>query len=631
MADRHDGGDIAIRIQSKHEPSERHCACLSENMRLGLLGGVFLTAAALIQAQPYPLISAVVGAVDNLDAAEFGLARGSLFTIYGTSLALSVASAPGLPLPTVLSGATVTVVSGTLGTPYSCMTLVCIDAPLLYVSPGQINAILPSALPEGYGWLVVKLNGVWSGQAPILVMKSRFGAFTRSQLGFGPAVVQQFDRSGVWLNGLTHPAAPGQAVVLWGTGLGPLPSGQDAEAPGVVDLSSDVVISVGGTLVKPFYAGRSPQLPGLDQINFYLPATVPVGCYVPVTVSVSGTAQFGIFAPPGVEEVGEIRGVGRYDSPPTLSIGTPNSPCASELGLSPALVQRLDQGGTVRIAALSFDSASGAQSAGVSNGDVTQFARARLSDYDVANLSLLATGWRWPPSAPGFCQRQAYAGPFTPQFSAAITLIRQNSSGAPTSDATLKLAITGTNGCSWSPVSGTGGVYAESPLVSCPVSSYSVSGSAGNAPLFSVSGTLPVPRQWSSSDQLQVTGQTAGWSLAGLTPQDRLTLRLKSSKFTGANPALPNGYAENSLTCGVDPGGSSFLVQPDDLQWLVLIGPPEATIEAAQLSVATLLGSSAGIPSPAPPGAPDVFLLLTSNRVRTLWCSSRSWCSYNFF
>ena len=103
-----------------------------------------------------------------------------------------------------------------------------------------------------------------------------------------------------------------------------------------------------------------------------------------------------------------------------------------------------------------------------------------------------------------------------------------------------------------------------------------------------------MPRQWSSSDQLQVTGQTAGWSLAGLAPQDRLTLQLRSSKFTGAIPILPNGYAENSLTCGVNPGGSSFLVQPDDLQWLVLIGPPEATIEAAQLSVATLLGRLCG-------------------------------------
>jgi hypothetical protein len=28
--------------------------------------------------------------------------------------------------------------------------------------------------------------------------------------------------------------------------------------------------------------------------DFYLPATVPAGCYVPVTVSVSGKAQFGL-------------------------------------------------------------------------------------------------------------------------------------------------------------------------------------------------------------------------------------------------------------------------------------------------------------------------------------------------
>ncbi|PYT28183.1 MAG: hypothetical protein DMG57_16010 [Acidobacteria bacterium] len=239
---------------------------------------------------------------------------------------------------------------------------------MLYVSPDQINAILPSAVQEGLQIVYVDVNGVQSGPGSIQVLTSRFAAFTHSQLGFGPAMLQQYNNSGVSLNGLMHPAAPGQALVLWGTGLGPLPSGSDAEAPGVVNLGN----------------------------NFYLPSTVPAGCYVPITVSVSGEARFEVF----------IRGDVQFSTPPTLSVGSSNSPCASEFGLSAALVERLDQGGTSGRTQFRF------RDWWTASGDFQwasrPVARAWLSDYDASNLSLLASGWRAPHSTLSFCERQAY-------------------------------------------------------------------------------------------------------------------------------------------------------------------------------------------------------------------------------
>ena len=251
-------------------------------------------------------------------------------------------------------------------------------------------------MQEGLQIVYVDVNGVQSGPGSIQVLTSRFAAFTHSQLGFGPAMLQQYNNSGVSLNGLMHPAAPGQALVLWGTGLGPLPSGSDAEAPGVVNLGNNVTVLVAGTVVKPFYAGRAPQFPGLDQINFYLPSTVPAGCYVPITVSVSGEARFEVF----------IRGDVQFSTPPTLSVGSSNSPCASEFGLSAALVERLDQGGTSGRTQFRF------RDWWTASGDFQwasrPVARAWLSDYDASNLSLLASGWRAPHSTLSFCERQAY-------------------------------------------------------------------------------------------------------------------------------------------------------------------------------------------------------------------------------
>jgi IPT/TIG domain. len=70
-----------------------------------------------------------------VEAASYSapIAPGSLVTIFGNNLATSEITATSIPLPAVLGGTSV-LVDG-------------VSAPLLYVSPNQINLQLPSSLP----------------------------------------------------------------------------------------------------------------------------------------------------------------------------------------------------------------------------------------------------------------------------------------------------------------------------------------------------------------------------------------------------------------------------------------------------------------------------------------------------
>ena len=142
---------------------------------------------------------------------------------------------------------------------------------MLFGFAGQLAAVLPSDTPVGEGTLVVNFDGQTSAPVSITVVKSAFGIFTRNQAGFGPAIVQNFvSPTETPVNALTQAASPGQAEILWGTGLGPI-SASDATLPPVGNLPVAVEVLVGGISVTPFYAGRSPQFPAIDQINFFVP------------------------------------------------------------------------------------------------------------------------------------------------------------------------------------------------------------------------------------------------------------------------------------------------------------------------------------------------------------------------
>src|SRR5450759_312481 len=115
-----------------------------------------------------------------LNAASLGAdplnvaAPGSLITIFGTNMATGSASATSTPLPLNLNGTVVQI-----GNSF---------APLIFVSPNQINAQVPFEVLAGTYNLVVWVNDHPSEKASLQVQAGAPGIFTQTQIGVGPAV-----------------------------------------------------------------------------------------------------------------------------------------------------------------------------------------------------------------------------------------------------------------------------------------------------------------------------------------------------------------------------------------------------------------------------------------------------------
>jgi uncharacterized protein (TIGR03437 family) len=86
-----------------------------------------------------------------------------------------------------------------------------------------------------------------------------------------------------------NPARPGEAVVLYATGLGPVAPPATAGAPApLASATTTVRVHVNGTELTPFFAGLAPGTAGTYQINAQLPAGLSPAASVPVFITVDG-------------------------------------------------------------------------------------------------------------------------------------------------------------------------------------------------------------------------------------------------------------------------------------------------------------------------------------------------------
>jgi uncharacterized protein (TIGR03437 family) len=164
-----------------------------------------------------------------------------------------------------------------------------IPSPLLYVSPGQINAIVPYHV-LGFGSLTTRVSTP-GGQRSI---SSSVSLTDRNPVIFRGAILNS-DGS---VNDANHPAPNHSTLVVFGTGLGRLvpqvPDGSVIQGPNLPkpSLSNAVAayVSTGlgglGSTTLPAqvaYLGAAPGLvAGVMQVNVILPAALPAG---PATLS----------------------------------------------------------------------------------------------------------------------------------------------------------------------------------------------------------------------------------------------------------------------------------------------------------------------------------------------------------
>jgi uncharacterized protein (TIGR03437 family) len=185
------------------------------------------------------------------------LAAGSRFRMEGLRFgpAMEVRADPRHPRPD-LGGVTVTARAGEQSW----------KTPLLSASAVLIEGVLSPEIPVGDATLTVSYGGQSSVPYQIRVAPSNFGIYTRNGKGWG---------TGRWQPAIdaSHPAHPGDAISLIGSGLGWTAAQRHAE------------IFVGGQPARRNSWIRPAECcAGAQEIRFVVPANAPLNCDVPVVV-----------------------------------------------------------------------------------------------------------------------------------------------------------------------------------------------------------------------------------------------------------------------------------------------------------------------------------------------------------
>ena len=197
-------------------------------------------------------------------------APNTIVTLYGRNLGYVTKGIAGADvrdglLPTVLSGTGVRVYLDNLA------------APLYFVSPTQVNLLLPGNLTRGVHKLHVALDGQAGPQVEVRVAAAAPGLFL--QLPW-LAVAVRLDGS---LVNTERPAQPGDTVILFATGLGTVAGpvlrwGQVAGSAAWLAALDQFGVRLNGRTVPRdhiFYVGLAPGFAGLYQINMRIPADAP--------------------------------------------------------------------------------------------------------------------------------------------------------------------------------------------------------------------------------------------------------------------------------------------------------------------------------------------------------------------
>jgi uncharacterized protein (TIGR03437 family) len=206
------------------------------------------------------------GIVNAGSSAPFtaAIAPGELLTLYGANLAAGVQVESGVPFPTTLGNVQVMINN--------------IAAPLYYVTPTQISAIVPYGLTGSIANVQVINNNVASNAVTAYLNATAPGVLTQSQngLGYGDVVHQ----NGTLVNA-KNPAQIGETVSVFLTGLGAVnPAVGDGSAGPTNPLSNatnTITAYIGGVQATVAYAGLAPQLGGLYQINLTVPSGLTAG------------------------------------------------------------------------------------------------------------------------------------------------------------------------------------------------------------------------------------------------------------------------------------------------------------------------------------------------------------------
>lgn len=196
------------------------------------------------------------------------IAPGGLATVYGSGFSLETVDSPfdavAGAFPHDYKGAAV-FVNG-------------VEAPLTYISPGQINFQVPSAsITSGPVRIEVAVGGVLSNATTVTLVGAAPSIFADSN---GAAILN-------WA-GAPPCTAGGASCTLWGNGFGSKATPQADGIPTAATTTVDTcTLTIGGINAPVDYCGTAPgQI--IDQLNFHYPKDIAVS-----GVTVSATLKIG--------------------------------------------------------------------------------------------------------------------------------------------------------------------------------------------------------------------------------------------------------------------------------------------------------------------------------------------------
>jgi uncharacterized protein (TIGR03437 family) len=236
--------------------------------------------AGIAFAQPPTSSLAVINAASGAPT----VAPASIAAAFGRQIGASTVLAMSLPLPTTLGDVSVEVVdSGKTAR----------LAELFYVSPNQVNFVVPDTTKTGTATVNIKKGMSVTSTAMVNVAAVAPGLFTANGAGVGVAAaiairhiiatqtdsevpVFHCDDHGCSSIGIEMGPDATVFLELFGTGI----RGRTA--------LTNVTATIGGESVNVLFAGAQGQFPGLDQVNLSLPQGLRTRGETDIVLTVDG-------------------------------------------------------------------------------------------------------------------------------------------------------------------------------------------------------------------------------------------------------------------------------------------------------------------------------------------------------
>ncbi len=229
-----------------------------------------------------------VGVVNAASSAPFTafLSPGEFITLYGTGLAPTTNSA-SLPFPNKLNGVQVLINQ--------------VPAPIYYVSPGQINVIVPYiTTPASVAQVQVINNNSNSNVVTLFTGLTSVGVFTNTPPG-GIGIAASERPDGSVISG-TNPAQIGETEAIYLAGMGavspPVSDGTAAPTSSLNYTTATPTVYLTDSAdnfatITPAFSGLAPGFAGLYQVNATIPSVASDG----TTPLVSGPGYLEVQGP----------------------------------------------------------------------------------------------------------------------------------------------------------------------------------------------------------------------------------------------------------------------------------------------------------------------------------------------